>query len=229
MYQKAIRDEHWQGVKDTIEQQMQNDQVWRDEQVPVPDSWQVMTNGSTTALRSLQLRMPNCRCGCPFYPMRTGGTNCMHNCIADTVALCMPDPVLKSDCFIKSDDVMQSESINMAVTPNVYHCVEDRVFELQPPIGPYRGWPEELGGQWYPTQRGPYSKDFLDLLRADAPQLPIWLDPDNSSNAAAADRVPRETFAFMPTWLGCGYFLRGRQGYWDAHITGNIAQQVHCC
>ena len=29
--------------------------------LPVPDSWQVMTNGNTTALRSLQLRMPNSR------------------------------------------------------------------------------------------------------------------------------------------------------------------------
>ena len=66
MCQKAVRDEHWQGVQDTIEQQRHNDQVWKDEQLPVPDSWQVMTNGSTTALRSLQLRMPNCRCGCPF-------------------------------------------------------------------------------------------------------------------------------------------------------------------
>lgn len=90
----------------------------------------------------------------------------------------------------------------------------------------YRGWPEELGGQWYPTQRGPYSTDFLDLLRADAPELPMWLDPENSSNAAAADRVPTETFAFMPIWLGCGWFWRGRQGYWNPHVTGNIAQQV---
>ena len=54
----------------------------------------------------------------------------------------------------------------------------------------------------------------------------MWLDPENSSNAAAADRVPTETFAFMPDWLGGGYYLRGRKGYWDPRITGNIAQQV---
>ena len=60
----------------------------------------------------------------------------------------------------------------------------------------------------------------------DAPDLPLWPDPENSSNAAAADRVPTETFAFMPDWLGLGYWLRGRQGYWDPYVTGKIAQQV---
>lgn len=90
----------------------------------------------------------------------------------------------------------------------------------------HRGWPEELGGQWYPTERGPYSRDFLFQLRMDTPDLPIWLDHETASNAAAADRVPTERFAFMPAWLGLGYWLRGRHGYWDPHITGNIAQQV---
>lgn len=89
-----------------------------------------------------------------------------------------------------------------------------------------RGWPEELGGQWYPTERGLYSTDFLQQLFMDAPDLPIWPDPEDSNNAAAADRVPTETFAFMPKWLGLGYWLRGRKGYWDPNITGNIAQQV---
>ena len=90
----------------------------------------------------------------------------------------------------------------------------------------HRGWPEELGGQWYPTQRGPYSVDFLQQLKMDALDLPIWLDHENSRNAAAADRVPTEKFAFMPDWLGLGYWLRGRKGYWDPSITGNTAQQV---
>ena len=90
----------------------------------------------------------------------------------------------------------------------------------------YRGWPEELGGQWYPTERGPYSTDFLQQLMMDAPDLPFWPDPENASNAAAADRVPTETFAFMPDWLGLGYWLRGREGYWDPYVTGNIAEQV---
>ena len=31
----------------------------------------------------------------------------MHNCVADTVSMFMPDPVFKSDCFINFDDVMQ--------------------------------------------------------------------------------------------------------------------------
>ena len=60
-----------------------------------------------------------------------------------------------------------------------------------------------------------------------APDLPIWLDHENQSNAAAADRVPTERFAFMPEWLGLGYWLQGRKGYWDHQVTGNIAQQVH--
>ena len=61
----------------------------------------------------------------------------------------------------------------------------------------------------------------------DAPDLPLWPDHENCSNAAAADRIPTETFAFMPDWLGMGYRLRGRKGYWDPNMTGNIAQQVH--
>ena len=92
--------------------------------------------------------------------------------------------------------------------------------------GWHRGWPEELGGRWYPQQRGPYSTDFLHQLLNDAPDLPLWLDHENASNAAAADRVHPETFAFMPDWLGLGYWLRGRKGYWDPNMTGNIAQQV---
>ena len=68
--------------------------------------------------------------------------------------------------------------------------------------------------------------DFLEQLQADAPHLPLWPDAENASNAAAADRLPTERFAFMPEWLGLGYWLRGRHGYWDPHVTGNTAQQV---
>ena len=57
--QAMRKEEHWQQVRMTMEQHKHK--VWRDEWLPVPDSWQVMTNGSTTALRSLQLRMPNSR------------------------------------------------------------------------------------------------------------------------------------------------------------------------
>ena len=53
------REQHWQAVQMTMKQHTRK--VWRDEMLPVPDSWQVMTNGNTTALRSLQLRMPNSR------------------------------------------------------------------------------------------------------------------------------------------------------------------------
>ena len=80
--------------------------------------------------------------------------------------------------------------------------------------------------QWYPPERGEFSIDFLEQLQADAPHLPLWPDAENASNAAAADRLPTERFAFMPEWLGLGYWLRGRHGYWDPHVTGNIAQQV---
>ena len=54
-------EQHWQQVRTTMEQYLQ--QVWTDEQLQVPDSWQIMTNGSTTALRTLRLRMPNSRYG----------------------------------------------------------------------------------------------------------------------------------------------------------------------
>ncbi|KAL3155658.1 hypothetical protein ABBQ32_012690 [Trebouxia sp. C0010 RCD-2024] len=90
----------------------------------------------------------------------------------------------------------------------------------------YTGLARGVGGSVVPPERGPYSTDFLQQLLDDAPDLPMWLDPENSSNAAAADRVPTETFAFMPDWLGLGYWLRGGRGYWDPDMTGNIAQQV---
>ena len=57
--QAMRKEEHWQQVQATMQQHRQK--VWRDERLPVPDSWQTLTNGSTTALRSLQLQMPNCR------------------------------------------------------------------------------------------------------------------------------------------------------------------------
>ena len=90
----------------------------------------------------------------------------------------------------------------------------------------YRGWPEELGGQWYPTERGRFSKELLQQLQDDCPDCPMWPDAEDASNAAAADTVPTEKFALMPHWLGISYWLRGRQGYWDAPLTGGFAQQV---
>lgn len=65
-----------------------------------------------------------------------------------------------------------------------------------------RGWPEELGGQWYPEKRGKYSTEFLQQLQQDRPDVPSWLDPEDASNAAAADKVPPEKFALMPLWVG---------------------------
>ena len=53
------KEAHWQQVQATMQQHRQD--VWRDEILHVPDSWQTVTNGSTTAMRSLQLRMPNSR------------------------------------------------------------------------------------------------------------------------------------------------------------------------
>lgn len=90
----------------------------------------------------------------------------------------------------------------------------------------YRGWPEELGGQWYPTERGRFSKELLQQLQDDCPDCPMWPDAEDASNAAAADKVPTEKFALMPHWLGISYWRRGRQGYWDAPLTGGVAQQV---
>ena len=54
----------------------------------------------------------------------------------------------------------------------------------------------------------------------------MWPDPEVATNAAAADKVPTEKFAMMPHWMGIGYWLRGRHGYWNSHLTGNIVQQV---
>lgn len=57
---QAMREEeYWQKVQMTMGQRKHK--VWRDEWLPMPESWQLMTNGSTSALRSLQLRIPNSR------------------------------------------------------------------------------------------------------------------------------------------------------------------------
>lgn len=96
-------------------------------------------------------------------------------------------------------------------------------------LPPDRGWPEELGGQWLPPFRGHYSLSFLDQLQRENPNVPLWPDPEDARNAAAADRVPTEKFAFMPSWKGIGYWSRGRQGYWDPKITSNIPQHMVCC
>jgi len=90
----------------------------------------------------------------------------------------------------------------------------------------YRGWPEEYGGEWYPKERGKYSTAFLQQLQQDRPDTPLWLDPEDAANAAAADKVPTEKFALMPRWVGCSWTWRGKAGYWDPNITGNVAQQV---
>ena len=57
--------------------------------------------------------------------------------------------------------------------------------------------------------------------------MPLWLDPEDAGNAAAADTVPTEKFALMPLWVGCSWTWRGKAGLWDPDITGNVAQQVH--
>ena len=54
----------------------------------------------------------------------------------------------------------------------------------------------------------------------------MWPDAEDASKAMAADKVPKEKFAMMPHWLGISYWIRGRQGYWDAQFTGTGAQQV---
>ena len=54
----------------------------------------------------------------------------------------------------------------------------------------------------------------------------MWPDAEDPNNAAAADAVPKEKFAIMPYWLGTSYWNRGKQGFWNPHLTGDIAQQV---
>ncbi|DBA77805.1 TPA: hypothetical protein ACH3X1_009162 [Trebouxia sp. C0004] len=68
--------------------------------------------------------------------------------------------------------------------------------------------------------------DFMQQLQQDRPDTPLWLDPEDAANAAAADQVPTENFALTPRWVGCSWTWRGKAGYWDPNITGNVAQQV---
>lgn len=59
--QATREEEHWQRVRSTIGKHLRQEEVWRDEEVAVPDSWQLMAGGDSAALRSLHLRMPNSR------------------------------------------------------------------------------------------------------------------------------------------------------------------------
>lgn len=54
----------------------------------------------------------------------------------------------------------------------------------------------------------------------------MWPDTEDASKAAEADAVPTERFAMMPRWLGFGFWGRGRQGYWNPHLTNGVPQQV---
>ena len=63
MTQATREEERWQRVKNATAELLQYDHLWRDEQVPVPDTWHTMVGGSTTELKSLNLRMPNSRYG----------------------------------------------------------------------------------------------------------------------------------------------------------------------
>ncbi|KAA6428239.1 MAG: hypothetical protein FRX49_01835 [Trebouxia sp. A1-2] len=139
----------WQELNDNIGKTIRWSERYSQTEVAVPKDWQEVVGGPETTLKTLQLRMPNCR-----------------------------------------------------------------------------GWPEELGGEWYPRERGKYSTDFLQQLQQDRPETPLWLDPEDAANAAAADKVPTEKFALMPRWVGCSWTWRGKAGYWDPNITGNVAQQV---
>jgi len=47
-----------------MHEHMRFHEVWTDADYPVPDSWRLLTGGPTTPLRSLHLRMPNCRYAC---------------------------------------------------------------------------------------------------------------------------------------------------------------------
>lgn len=89
-----------------------------------------------------------------------------------------------------------------------------------------RGWPEELGGQWYPDKRGEFSKELLQQLHDDCPDCAMWPDAEDPDNAAAADAVPTEKFAMMPYWMGTSYWTRGRQGWWSPHLTRDVPRQV---
>jgi hypothetical protein len=113
---------------------------------------------------------------------------------------------------------MQMQRLLAAISPHHNAATSDEA--------DYRGWPEELGGEWYPKERGKYSTDFMQQLQQDRPDTPLWLDPEDAANAAAADKVPTEKFALMPQWVGCSWTWRGKAGYWDPKITGNVAQQV---
>ena len=59
--QRVRAEPKWRQIHATMHEHYRPGQVWIDAEYPVPETWYLMTGGSTTALRSLQLRMPNSR------------------------------------------------------------------------------------------------------------------------------------------------------------------------
>lgn len=124
LYEQAVRDsEHWKGVRATMEQQMQNDRVWRDKQLLVPSGWQLMTNGSTTALRSLQLRMPNRRYGGTLNSVHTLFALLVRPHCAWQIQSCDIPYISAVAYALNSDHVPTSLQRQFAVSDVVCHAV----------------------------------------------------------------------------------------------------------
>lgn len=47
--------------------------------------------------------------------------------------------------------------------------------------------------------------------------VPLWLDPEDAAQAAAAAAAPTEEFAFAPEWLVSAWAERGSPGYWGTY------------
>ncbi|KAL6751337.1 hypothetical protein V8C86DRAFT_2780441 [Haematococcus lacustris] len=97
-------------------------------------------------------------------------------------------------------------------------------------------WPLELGGQGFPARRANYSLGWLQLLRQQAPDEPLWPDPEqpmptctpqlraeaaqrpqpSSAGCTSPDYDYTEKFAGFPGWVTHAWWSRDRErSDWD--------------
>ena len=61
MAQEMTAQPKWQSAHAVMDQHLRHDDIWSVAEHAVPEEWHLLTGSSTTLLKSLRLRMPNCK------------------------------------------------------------------------------------------------------------------------------------------------------------------------
>ena len=86
----------------------------------------------------------------------------------------------------------------------------------------------------HPFNPSPTPGPMFSLYRqqlASESTSPIWPDPNDGAQAAAADAIPAEHYLIAPEWLFGTWRNRGRQGQWEerpvcARVPGSLAEAM---